>query len=64
MALYHMWLARNDARDEQMIEDPDKTAQRILVLVEEWLSLKSPAPQPVQNENEHTGSLLRMAGTR
>jgi ribonuclease HI len=53
MALYHMWLARNDARDEQMIEDPDKTAQRILVLVEEWLSLKSPAPQPVQKENEH-----------
>jgi hypothetical protein len=34
--LYHIWLDRNNARDVLMIEDPEKTASRILSLVEEW----------------------------
>jgi ribonuclease HI len=46
MAIYHMWLARNEARDEQLIEDPEATARRVLALQEEWTSLNvSPAKQ-------------------
>jgi ribonuclease HI len=40
MALYHMWLARNEARDELMIENPENTARRIVGLTEEWRALK------------------------
>jgi hypothetical protein len=36
MALYQLWLARNEARDKPMIEDPEITARRIVALVEEW----------------------------
>jgi hypothetical protein len=36
MALYQIWLARNDARDDLIIEDPQRTARRIMVLLEEW----------------------------
>jgi hypothetical protein len=35
MALYHMWLSRNEARDKQ-IENPDALAKRIVHLTEEW----------------------------
>jgi hypothetical protein len=35
MALYHMWLARNDARDEPMIENLENIAWRIVGLTEE-----------------------------
>jgi ribonuclease HI len=38
-ALYHIWLARNNARDEPMVEDPEKTVSRILSLVDEWKDL-------------------------
>jgi hypothetical protein len=35
-ALYHLWLVRNNARDEPMIEDPAKVSSRVMVLVDEW----------------------------
>jgi hypothetical protein len=41
MVLYPLWLARNDAMDEPMIENPMKTARRCLVLTEEWLLTNS-----------------------
>jgi ribonuclease HI len=53
MALYHMWLARNDARDEPMIEDPDRTARRILGLLDEWRALKPSSGQQSHPEVEH-----------
>jgi hypothetical protein len=40
MALYNLWLARNNAREKEMIEHPDKTAARVLMLNEEWQALK------------------------
>jgi hypothetical protein len=39
-AIYHLWLARNNARDDPMIEDPSNVASRVLALVEEWRSMK------------------------
>jgi hypothetical protein len=36
MAMYQVWLARNEARNVPMIEDPDGVAKRTLVLVEDW----------------------------
>lgn len=53
MALYHMWLARNDARDEPMIEDPDRTARRILGLLEKWRALKPGSGERIPTEVEH-----------
>jgi ribonuclease HI len=39
-AIYHLWLARNNARDDPMIEDPSGVASRVLALVDEWRSMK------------------------
>jgi hypothetical protein len=36
MMLYQMWMARNDAREKEMIEDPRVTSRRTVALVEEW----------------------------
>jgi hypothetical protein len=36
MTIYHLWWARNDARDTSVIEVPQASARRILYLSEEW----------------------------
>jgi ribonuclease HI len=43
LSLYHMWLARNDARELPMIENPESTVNRIWALWEEWQAIKEPA---------------------
>jgi hypothetical protein len=48
-----MWLARNDARDLPMIEDPDRLARRIVLLTKEWFSLKEPGPGRANQSEEH-----------
>jgi ribonuclease HI len=53
MALYHMWLARNDARDVPMIEDPTRLARRVLALSEEWWALKEPMVEKTNRPTEH-----------
>lgn len=35
-ALYHMWLARNDAWENRRIEDAKAIAERVRRAVEEW----------------------------
>jgi hypothetical protein len=48
-ALYNLWPARNNARDEEMIEHPDKTAARVLALHDECQALKEvKAPKPLR----------------
>jgi hypothetical protein len=53
MTLYHMWLARNDAREAPMIEDPDRVARRVLGLTEEWMALKEPNSEKIPHSTEH-----------
>jgi hypothetical protein len=36
MALYQICLARNDARENKAIENPESVARRAVSLVEEW----------------------------
>jgi hypothetical protein len=36
MVLYQMWLARNEAREEDMITDPQDVARWSIFLVDEW----------------------------
>ena len=36
---YVLWLARNNARDGQRIEDAEATARRVFHLMEEWQSI-------------------------
>jgi ribonuclease HI len=36
MTLYQLWMARNDARERELIEDPRITSRRTVALVEEW----------------------------
>jgi ribonuclease HI len=52
-ALYHLWITRNNARDEPMIEHPDKTAHRVSALVEEWHNLKVTKPSLKVRTEEH-----------
>jgi ribonuclease HI len=51
--LYHLWLSRNNARDESTIEDPERTARRVLAITEEWGKLRDPSPSRVHKEVEH-----------
>jgi hypothetical protein len=54
MALYHMWLARNNPQDLPMIEDPYKIARRVMVLTdEEWYELKESGPICAVQAVEH-----------
>jgi hypothetical protein len=52
MALYHMWLSRNEARDKQ-IENPDALAKRIVHLTEEWRIIRAPKPPKAALSREH-----------
>jgi hypothetical protein len=52
MALYQLWLARNNVRDCPMIEDPEDIAGRTVALLKEWHGLRREAstssPNPVE----------------
>jgi ribonuclease HI len=52
-ALYHLWITRNNARDAPMIEHPDKTAHRVVALVEEWHNLRATKPKQQVRAEEH-----------
>ncbi|KAK1645408.1 hypothetical protein QYE76_063213 [Lolium multiflorum] len=52
-ALYQLWLTRNDARDELIIEDPQRTARRIMALMEEWRAVTGSVKAPVVKERAH-----------
>jgi hypothetical protein len=45
-ALYQIWHTRNDARDELIIEDPQRTARRIMFLLEEWRAVTGSVKTP------------------
>jgi hypothetical protein len=53
MAFYHMWLARNNAREALMVEDPARIARRVLALSEEWWALKDPSSEKISRPTEH-----------
>jgi ribonuclease HI len=54
MTLYQMWLARNDARDAELIEDPMITARKTVFLVDEWqIANTSPPASRSNQEAEH-----------
>jgi ribonuclease HI len=53
MTIYQLWLARNEAREEVAVEDPDAIARRSLYLVEEWRNLKSVPPTRRLRSVEH-----------
>jgi ribonuclease HI len=49
MIMYHIWLARNDARETQRMEDPVCVANRAIHLAEEWRNAQDLAkPKPPQ----------------
>jgi ribonuclease HI len=48
LTMYHIWLARNEATDLQVIEHPEQTAKRVAFLLEEWQSIKAPKPERVK----------------
>jgi hypothetical protein len=51
--IYHLWLSRNNAREEVMIESPDKIASRVAALTEEWRNLKPAGAGHQPKEKEH-----------
>jgi hypothetical protein len=48
MVIYQMWLARNDARESKIIENPESIALRSIKLMEEWHGLNDTKPTKVQ----------------
>jgi ribonuclease HI len=52
MVIYQMWLARNDARDSGLIENPESIALRAIKLMEEWHGLNDTKPTKVQAPKE------------
>jgi hypothetical protein len=63
MALYHMRLVRNDAREAPMIEDPNRVARRVLGLTDEWLALNDSNSEK-SLARQCTGGLLMRAGLK
>jgi ribonuclease HI len=53
MAMYQLWLARNEAREEPMIEDPVEVAKRTVRLVEEWQAVQATPSVSKQQVVEH-----------
>ena len=53
MTIYHLWLARSDARDAEAIEDLARTDHQTMALVEEWENLKSTPPPYQSRRVEH-----------
>ena len=53
LSIYHLWLARNDALNEPMIEDPDMTSQRVLAMLDEWSSMKTASHCQELKDVEH-----------
>jgi hypothetical protein len=51
--IYHLWLSRNNARDEVMIENHEKIVSRVVLLTEEWRSLKPVGAGHQPMEKEH-----------
>jgi hypothetical protein len=44
MVIYQMWLARNDTRENRVIENPESIMRRSIHLVEEWHGIRIPSP--------------------
>jgi ribonuclease HI len=42
MSLYHMWLIRNNARDNQVFEQAQVVAERVFRLIDEWMEINAP----------------------
>jgi ribonuclease HI len=53
MHLYHIWLARNDAREAIQIEDPRSVARRTVAAIEEWNNIQNPPQPKVATPVEH-----------
>jgi hypothetical protein len=53
LGLYHMWLARNDAREQPMIKSPSDTSRGIMFLQDEWQQTKSPPTARSASTREH-----------
>ena len=53
MMLYQLWLARNEARDEEAIDDPAIVARRSLFLVEKWLDVRANGLSKPLTKKEH-----------
>jgi hypothetical protein len=53
MVIYHLWLARNDARESKCIEDPKEIMMKAIAAVEEWRSLRNPSVTVTGRPTEH-----------
>jgi ribonuclease HI len=52
MILYQIWLARNNARDEERVEEPDGIVRRSIFLVNEWLDVQAQKHKTSTNSEE------------
>jgi hypothetical protein len=53
MAVYHLWLARNDVRDTASIEVPQRTIRRTMFLLEEWRASRTIPTSPSTSKHGH-----------
>jgi hypothetical protein len=51
--LYNLWHAHNDARETKRMEDPRTTAQKPIVVVEEWRNIQKPTSSVKPKQVEH-----------
>jgi hypothetical protein len=53
MAVYHLWLARNDVRDTAIIEVPQRMIRRTMFLLEEWRASRTIPAAPSTSKHGH-----------
>jgi ribonuclease HI len=53
MHVYHIWLARNEARDAPQIDDPRSLARRTVAAMEDWNDIQTPKQAATVPRVEH-----------
>jgi hypothetical protein len=53
LGLYHIWLARNDARDNALIESPNVTVERVCFLWDEWQHVQDKQQEEMKQSEVH-----------
>lgn len=49
MGFYELWIARNNAREGRVLEDPTDIRDRVLYLSDEWISIHESVERTTTN---------------
>jgi hypothetical protein len=54
LGLYHLWLARNDARENVLIESPNVTVESVCFIWDEWKLVRDKQQEEMKQSEVHS----------